>query len=82
MTLNDKSETAKDSKTGEESPPDANKDEIDTEKAKKDAEMLEYAMQYYGTTAKVSDEVQLKIDQMIENVSICIALQEKIFYKK
>ena len=39
-------------------------------------------MQYYGTTAKVSDEVQLKIDQMIENVSICIALQEKIFYKK
>ena len=44
--------------------------------------MLEYAMQYYGTTAKVSDEVQLKIDQMIENVSICIELQEKIFYRK
>ncbi len=26
-------------------------------------------MQYYGTTAKISDDVQLKIDQMIENVS-------------
>ncbi len=67
-TANDKSETAKDSKVAGASA-GADKDEIDAEKVKKDAEMLEYAMQYYGTTAKISDDVQLKIDQMIENVS-------------
>jgi len=65
-TDNDKSETTKDSKVAGASA-GADKDEIDAEKAKKDAEMLEYAMQYYGTTAKISDDVQLKIDQMIEN---------------